>query len=61
MRLVPASSRYRCRAGSPKATADPLAGGECPGEAITPFKDATHYNNFYEFGPNKGDLKTLGP
>ncbi len=25
-------------------------------EAITPFKDATHYNNFYEFGPNKGDL-----
>lgn len=52
---MPASSRYRRRAGSPKATADPLAGGECPGEAITPFKDATHYNNFYEFGPNKGD------
>lgn len=26
-----------------------------PGEAITPFKDATHYNNFYEFGPDKGD------
>jgi sulfoxide reductase catalytic subunit YedY len=25
------------------------------GEAITPFKDATHYNNFYEFGPDKGD------
>ncbi|WP_313055929.1 protein-methionine-sulfoxide reductase catalytic subunit MsrP [Pseudomonas lopnurensis] len=25
------------------------------GEAITPFSDATHYNNFYEFGPNKGD------
>jgi sulfoxide reductase catalytic subunit YedY len=25
------------------------------GEAITPFKDATHYNNFYEFGPEKGD------
>ncbi|AIR88161.1 protein-methionine-sulfoxide reductase catalytic subunit MsrP [Pseudomonas cremoricolorata] len=24
-------------------------------EAITPYKDATHYNNFYEFGPNKGD------
>jgi sulfoxide reductase catalytic subunit YedY len=24
-------------------------------EAITPFKDATHYNNFYEFGPDKGD------
>ncbi|WP_248917487.1 protein-methionine-sulfoxide reductase catalytic subunit MsrP [Pseudomonas entomophila] len=25
------------------------------GEAITPFRDATHYNNFYEFGPDKGD------
>ncbi|MDF9618316.1 protein-methionine-sulfoxide reductase catalytic subunit MsrP [Pseudomonas entomophila] len=25
------------------------------GESITPFKDATHYNNFYEFGPDKGD------
>lgn len=25
------------------------------GEDITPFPDATHYNNFYEFGPNKGD------
>ncbi|WP_028237909.1 protein-methionine-sulfoxide reductase catalytic subunit MsrP [Stutzerimonas azotifigens] len=25
------------------------------GEAITPFQDATHYNNFYEFGPDKGD------
>lgn len=25
------------------------------GESITPFKDATQYNNFYEFGPDKGD------
>jgi sulfoxide reductase catalytic subunit YedY len=25
------------------------------GEAITPFKDATHYNNFYEFGTEKSD------
>lgn len=24
-------------------------------EAITPYADATQYNNFYEFGPNKGD------
>ncbi len=24
-------------------------------EAITPFQDATHYNNFYEFGTDKGD------
>ncbi|WPP00626.1 protein-methionine-sulfoxide reductase catalytic subunit MsrP [Pseudomonas sp. HR96] len=25
------------------------------GEGITPYKDATHYNNFYEFGTDKGD------
>lgn len=25
------------------------------GESITPFKDATTYNNFYEFGTDKGD------
>lgn len=25
------------------------------GEATTPFSDATHYNNFYEFGTDKGD------
>lgn len=25
------------------------------GERITPFRDATQYNNFYEFGPDKGD------
>lgn len=24
-------------------------------EPITPYRDATHYNNFYEFGPDKGD------
>ncbi len=24
-------------------------------EAITPFQDATHYNNFYEFGADKSD------
>ena len=29
-------------------------------EAITPFKDATHYNNFYEFGPDKGDPAANG-
>ena len=26
-----------------------------PGENLTPYRDATHYNNFYEFGPDKGD------
>ena len=25
------------------------------GEPLTPFDDVTHYNNFYEFGVNKGD------
>ncbi|MGK9067555.1 protein-methionine-sulfoxide reductase catalytic subunit MsrP [Stutzerimonas chloritidismutans] len=25
------------------------------GEAVTPYPDATSYNNFYEFGPNKDD------
>ena len=25
------------------------------GESLTPYRDATHYNNFYEFGPDKGD------
>ncbi|WEL54868.1 protein-methionine-sulfoxide reductase catalytic subunit MsrP [Pseudomonas kermanshahensis] len=29
-------------------------------EAITPFNDATHYNNFYEFGPDKGDPAANG-
>lgn len=24
-------------------------------EALTPYPDVTHYNNFYEFGTNKGD------
>ena len=28
---------------------------EVAGESITPFQDASHYNNFYEFGPDKGD------
>lgn len=25
------------------------------GETLTPYQDITHYNNFYEFGPNKDD------
>ncbi|KJH79973.1 protein-methionine-sulfoxide reductase catalytic subunit MsrP [Stutzerimonas stutzeri] len=31
------------------------------GEAITPYRDATHYNNFYEFGPDKGDPAAHAP
>ncbi len=31
------------------------------GEAVTPYKDATSYNNFYEFGPNKGDPARYAP
>ncbi|MDP6414538.1 MAG: protein-methionine-sulfoxide reductase catalytic subunit MsrP, partial [Gammaproteobacteria bacterium] len=25
------------------------------GETLTPYRDVTHYNNFYEYGMNKGD------
>jgi sulfoxide reductase catalytic subunit YedY len=28
---------------------------DAPGEAPTQYKDATHYNNYYEFGTSKGD------
>ncbi|MFG3453931.1 protein-methionine-sulfoxide reductase catalytic subunit MsrP [Stutzerimonas stutzeri] len=31
------------------------------GESITPYRDATHYNNFYEFGPDKGDPAAHAP
>ncbi|WP_222909252.1 protein-methionine-sulfoxide reductase catalytic subunit MsrP [Pseudomonas sp. DNDY-54] len=30
-------------------------------ESITPYRDATHYNNFYEFGPDKGDPAAHAP
>lgn len=31
------------------------APGTYTSEALTPLQDATHYNNFYEFGTDKGD------
>lgn len=31
------------------------------GESNTPYRDATHYNNFYEFGPDKGDPARHAP
>ena len=31
------------------------------GDAVTPFSDATTYNNFYEFGPDKGDPARYAP
>jgi methionine sulfoxide reductase catalytic subunit len=31
------------------------SGLSTPGEALTPLKDVTSYNNFYEFGTNKDD------
>lgn len=31
------------------------------GEALTPFADASSYNNFYEFGPDKGDPARHAP
>ena len=33
----------------------PAFGGQDPGEEITPFEYASTYNNFYEFGTDKGD------
>lgn len=60
--LVNASERYPgvTAATAPKWFAEKLANTRWQaavpdGEAITPFTDATQYNNFYEFGPNKGD------
>lgn len=47
-------------AAAPAWFSDKLAavrwGAVTPGEErLTPFKDVTHYNNFYEFGTSKGD------
>ena len=33
----------------------PVFTGQDPGEAVTPFEHASAYNNFYEFGTDKGD------
>lgn len=38
-----------------KITASKWNAVSVQGEALTPFTDATQYNNFYEFGPDKGD------
>lgn len=60
--LASASERYP---GVPAASAPAWFGDKLSsthwqviapaGEAITPYADATSYNNFYEFGPEKGD------
>jgi sulfoxide reductase catalytic subunit YedY len=45
--------------GPDEARAAPLPGAKSPlsttGEALTPLRDITTYNNFYEFGTGKGD------
>jgi sulfoxide reductase catalytic subunit YedY len=51
---MPMSSQARRLPGSPKSSFHRGA-VTVKDEAITPFKDATHYNNFYEFGTDKGD------
>ncbi|HET8711719.1 MAG TPA: protein-methionine-sulfoxide reductase catalytic subunit MsrP [Spongiibacteraceae bacterium] len=38
-----------------KAIAADTDTGIYTGEALTPYRDATHYNNFYEFGTDKSD------
>lgn len=60
--LAIASERYPGVTAEPAPTwfADKLASARWQavvpdGEPVTPFADATSYNNFYEFGPNKGD------
>ncbi|MDD2868032.1 protein-methionine-sulfoxide reductase catalytic subunit MsrP [Neomegalonema sp.] len=51
--------------GSGQARAAPLEaakGGYDPGEPLTPQKDVTSYNNFYEFGSGKSDpARNSGP
>ena len=37
------------------------AAGAPSGENLTPFTDASQYNNFYEFGPDKGDPARHAP
>lgn len=38
-----------------KAERSDSAAGIYTDETLTPYQDATHYNNFYEFGTDKGD------
>jgi len=38
-----------------KAGPGSVTPGSFTDEALTPLKDITHYNNFFEFGPSKGD------
>ncbi|OAN53130.1 mononuclear molybdenum enzyme YedY [Paramagnetospirillum marisnigri] len=50
--------------GGGRAEAAPLTAAKGPftlDEALTPRKDVTTYNNFYEFGPDKGDPAQLAP
>jgi sulfoxide reductase catalytic subunit YedY len=44
--LAPLDYRKAAAGGSPGFFTD---------EALTPYRDITHYNNFYEFGADKGD------
>jgi sulfoxide reductase catalytic subunit YedY len=45
--------------GRPEARADAAVGSGLQDE-LTPFEDVTTYNNFYEFGTDKGDPHKLG-
>ncbi|HVB35168.1 MAG TPA: protein-methionine-sulfoxide reductase catalytic subunit MsrP [Patescibacteria group bacterium] len=55
------AGREAWKFATPAASADPQAklsfvpGSYSTKEKITPFKDVTHYNNFYEFGTGKSD------
>jgi methionine sulfoxide reductase catalytic subunit len=47
---------------APDADADTMdEGDEVPQDRLTPYEDVTTYNNFYEFGTDKGDPARYAP
>src|SRR5215831_9568758 len=43
------------REGTAEAAGAETAAGDAPADVTTPKQDATHYNNYYEFGTDKTD------
>lgn len=52
--ILPAGVMLGCSSPAESGT-DSINPAGTAGEALTRFEDATHYNNFYEFGTGKGD------
>src|SRR6059058_1754489 len=56
--LLPKSARAQAAKGPGKLAAIPNVKSSplsTSGEKLTPYQDVTTYNNFYEFGTDKGD------